>query len=107
MQGPPHLRILFVRACRCAFFEQNGFNAAERRCQLLATLRPPQGFVEAKMLAKKFASLYFLLEDLLSPAKHYDWCGWGCACLSGRGEARHWLKGRLLPPAPSTGSKRA
>jgi hypothetical protein len=25
------------------------------------------------MLAKKFASLYFLLEDLLSPAKHYDW----------------------------------
>jgi len=32
-----------------------------------------QGFVEAKMLAKKFASLYFLLEDLLSPAKHYDW----------------------------------
>jgi dynein heavy chain len=32
-----------------------------------------QGFVEAKMLAKKFASLYFLLEDLLSPQKHYDW----------------------------------
>lgn len=32
-----------------------------------------QGFVEAKILAKKFASLYFLLEDLLSPAKHYDW----------------------------------
>ena len=27
-----------------------------------------QGFVEAKVLAKKFASLYFLLED-----KHYDW----------------------------------
>ncbi len=33
----------------------------------------PQGFVEAKMLAKKFASLYFLLEDVLSPQKHYDW----------------------------------
>lgn len=32
-----------------------------------------QGFVEAKMLAKKFASLYYLLEDLLSPQKHYDW----------------------------------
>eukprot|EP00878_Enallax_costatus_P012531 GHUV01013087.1.p1 GENE.GHUV01013087.1~~GHUV01013087.1.p1 ORF type:complete len:2750 (+),score=1040.15 GHUV01013087.1:633-8882(+) len=32
-----------------------------------------EGFVEAKMLAKKFASLYFLLEDLLSPQKHYDW----------------------------------
>jgi hypothetical protein len=32
-----------------------------------------QGFVEAKVLAKKFASLYFLLEDLLSPQKHYDW----------------------------------
>ncbi|KAI8464229.1 MAG: flagellar alpha dynein [Monoraphidium minutum] len=32
-----------------------------------------EGFVEAKVLAKKFASLYFLLEDLLSPAKHYDW----------------------------------
>ena len=35
--------------------------------------RHPQGFVEAKMLAKKFASLYYLLEDLLSPQKHYDW----------------------------------
>jgi hypothetical protein len=32
-----------------------------------------EGFVEAKPLAKKFASLYCLLEDLLSPAKHYDW----------------------------------
>ena len=32
-----------------------------------------EGFVEAKVLAKKFAALYFLLEDLLSPAKHYDW----------------------------------
>eukprot|EP00879_Flechtneria_rotunda_P027778 GHRR01029772.1.p1 GENE.GHRR01029772.1~~GHRR01029772.1.p1 ORF type:complete len:1069 (+),score=390.30 GHRR01029772.1:36-3209(+) len=32
-----------------------------------------EGFVEAKMLAKKFASLYYLLEDLLSPQKHYDW----------------------------------
>jgi dynein heavy chain len=29
--------------------------------------------VEAKVLAKKFASLYYLLEDLLSPQKHYDW----------------------------------
>ena len=29
-----------------------------------------EGFVEAKMLAKKFASLYYLLEDLLSPAKY-------------------------------------
>lgn len=26
-----------------------------------------------QVLAKKFAALYFLLEDLLSPAKHYDW----------------------------------
>ncbi|KAK9867723.1 hypothetical protein WJX84_004647 [Apatococcus fuscideae] len=32
-----------------------------------------EGFVEAKVLAKKFASLYYLLEDLLSPQKHYDW----------------------------------
>ena len=32
-----------------------------------------EGFVDAKMLAKKFASLYYLLEDLLSPQKHYDW----------------------------------
>lgn len=32
-----------------------------------------EGFVEAKMLAKKFAALYYLLEDLLSPQKHYDW----------------------------------
>jgi dynein heavy chain len=27
----------------------------------------------AKALAKKFAALYYLLEDLLSPQKHYDW----------------------------------
>ena len=32
-----------------------------------------EGFVEARMLAKKFATLYFLLEDLLAPEKHYDW----------------------------------
>ena len=32
-----------------------------------------EGFTEAKILAKKFASLYYLLEDLLSPEKHYDW----------------------------------
>ena len=32
-----------------------------------------EGFTEAKILAKKFASLYYLLEDLLSPQKHYDW----------------------------------
>jgi len=32
-----------------------------------------EGFTEAKVLAKKFASLYFLNEDLLSPQKHYDW----------------------------------
>ena len=31
--------------------------------------RPPA----AKALAKKFAALYYLLEDLLSPQKHYDW----------------------------------
>lgn len=32
-----------------------------------------EGFETAKMLAKKFAALYYLLEDLLSPQKHYDW----------------------------------
>jgi dynein heavy chain, axonemal len=32
-----------------------------------------EGFESAKMLAKKFAALYYLLEDLLSPQKHYDW----------------------------------
>ena len=32
-----------------------------------------EGFTEADILAKKFASLYYLLEDLLSPQKHYDW----------------------------------
>ncbi|KAI7836889.1 hypothetical protein COHA_009221 [Chlorella ohadii] len=37
-----------------------------------------EGFVTAKNLSKKFAALYYLLEDLLSPAKHYgefriDW----------------------------------
>jgi dynein heavy chain len=42
-------------------------------CQGVAVCIRLQGFVEAKMLAKKFASLYYLLEDLLSPQKHYDW----------------------------------
>jgi hypothetical protein len=32
-----------------------------------------EGFETAKVLAKKFAALYYLLEDLLSPQKHYDW----------------------------------
>ena len=32
-----------------------------------------EGFVEAKMLAKKFASLYHSSEDMLSPQTHYDW----------------------------------
>jgi dynein heavy chain len=32
-----------------------------------------EGFVESKVLSKKFAALYQLLEDLLSPQKHYDW----------------------------------
>lgn len=27
----------------------------------------------SQVLAKKFAALYYLLEDLLSPQKHYDW----------------------------------
>ena len=35
--------------------------------------RQAEGFVEAKILAKKFAALYYLLEDMLSPQKHYDW----------------------------------
>jgi len=32
-----------------------------------------EGFVEAKILAKKFTTLYFLCRDLLSKASHYDW----------------------------------
>ena len=32
-----------------------------------------EGFVEAKILAKKFVTLYFLCRDLLSKADHYDW----------------------------------
>jgi dynein heavy chain len=32
-----------------------------------------EGFVEAKDLARKFTTLYFLCRDLLSAAKHYDW----------------------------------
>lgn len=32
-----------------------------------------QGFVEAKMLAKKFVVLYALCQDLLSKQSHYDW----------------------------------
>lgn len=40
---------------------------------IMENMLTAEGFVEAKMLAKKFASLYYLLEDLLSPQKHYDW----------------------------------
>jgi len=32
-----------------------------------------EGFVEAKILAKKFVTLYMLSRDLLSKAEHYDW----------------------------------
>lgn len=32
-----------------------------------------EGFTEAKVLAKKFTTLYALCKDLLSKALHYDW----------------------------------
>jgi dynein heavy chain, axonemal len=32
-----------------------------------------EGFVKAKILAKKFTTLYFLCRDLLSKCPHYDW----------------------------------
>lgn len=32
-----------------------------------------EGFIEAKVLAKKFTTLYFLCRDLLSKQDHYDW----------------------------------
>jgi len=32
-----------------------------------------EGFIEAKILAKKFVTLYMLSRDLLSKADHYDW----------------------------------
>ena len=32
-----------------------------------------EGFIEAKALAIKFTTLYFLCRDLLSKAAHYDW----------------------------------
>ena len=32
-----------------------------------------EGFIHAKILAKKFVTLYFLCKDLLSKSDHYDW----------------------------------
>ena len=32
-----------------------------------------EGFIEAKVLAHKFVTLYMLCRDLLSKAMHYDW----------------------------------
>lgn len=32
-----------------------------------------EGFIYAKVLAKKFVTLYFLCKDLLSKSDHYDW----------------------------------
>jgi len=32
-----------------------------------------EGFIDAKMLAKKFVTLYSLCKDLLSKSDHYDW----------------------------------
>jgi dynein heavy chain len=32
-----------------------------------------EGFVEAKILAVKFVTLYMLSKDLLSKSDHYDW----------------------------------
>lgn len=55
-----------VQPCSCSLSSAAGFIALP--CCGFSVNRPMSA---AKNLSKKFAALYYLLEDLLSPQKHY------------------------------------
>lgn len=42
-------------------------------CLICENMLMSEGFIDAKILAEKFTTLYFLCRDLLSKAAHYDW----------------------------------
>jgi hypothetical protein len=72
--------LLKKHACRCqAQLPAGSFLICCIPFQCPTTFTPLTTFlaacckIAAKALAKKFAALYYLLEDLLSPQKHYDW----------------------------------
>ena len=55
-----------------------------------------EGFVESKVLAKKFTAMYLVCKELLSKQMHYDW---GLRAMSVRGPYPALLLGLLSLPS--------